>query len=136
MTEDLAASDADRQLGGVLIKILIVDDSETVRCHVRTVLEQAGFAILEAPDGIEGLRVLQENPEIAAIVVDVNMPRMNGMEMLERMRTLKLSRPALVLTSEADLSLISRAKAAGAKGWLVKPAKSVALTSAVKKILG
>lgn len=116
--------------------ILIVDDSETVRQHVRAALNEAGFATLEAGDGVEGLAALEKNTNIAAIVLDVNMPRMGGLDMLERIQQAGNMKPALVLTSEADPALINRAKAAGAKGWLVKPIKPPLLAAAMKKILG
>jgi len=116
-------------------QILVVEDSETVRDHIRVALEPLGHTVIEATDGVEGLRVLAEGPDVSAIVLDVNMPRMNGIEMLERVHRDGLLRPTLILTSEADPVLIDRAKAAGAKGWLLKPVKPALLASAMRKIL-
>ncbi|MBN2192988.1 MAG: response regulator [Polyangiaceae bacterium] len=117
-------------------RILVVEDSETVRDHVRRAVEPLGHTIVEAADGVEGLKALSGNADaIDAIVLDVNMPRMSGIDMLERIHRDGKLRPTLVLTSEADPSLIERAKAAGAKGWLLKPIKPQLLASAIERIL-
>lgn len=116
-------------------EILVVEDSETVREHVRSALEPFGHKIVEACDGMEGLNLLRQSSSIGAIVLDVNMPRMSGIEMLERAQAEGLVRPTVVLTSEADPVLIERAKVAGAKGWLLKPIKPALLVSAIERIL-
>src|SRR6187399_2358596 len=66
-------------------KILIVDDSGTVRQQVRLALTQGGFDVVEAGDGIEATEKLAQNADVAAMVCDVNMPRMNGIELLEKL---------------------------------------------------
>jgi len=114
--------------------ILVVDDSETVRQHVRECLEHAGFAVIEASDGVEGLEVVESTPDLSLVMLDVNMPRMGGLDMLERMQQQNRTPPVLVLTSEAQPALIERAKAAGAKGWLVKPVKPDLLVAAIGKV--
>jgi two-component system chemotaxis response regulator CheY len=119
-------------------KVMVLDDSETVRKQVGAALEGAGYAAIEAKDGLDGLAQLEADPQIAMVVLDVNMPRMGGLEMLDRMRkheTLAAT-PVLVLTTEADPSLIDRARSAGAKGWLVKPVKPDLLVKAVDRFLG
>ncbi len=119
-------------------KVMVLDDSETVRKQVGAALEGAGYAVVEAKDGVDGLGQLESDNEIAMVVLDINMPRMGGLEMLERMRKRDNleETPVLILTTEADPTLIDRARAAGAKGWLVKPVKPDLLVKAVDRFLG
>jgi len=115
--------------------VLIVDDSETVRQHVSRSLIGAGFGTIEAADGVEGLvRALTE--DVSLVLLDVNMPRLNGLDMLDRMREdpKGAALPVLMLTTEAQPSMIERAKKAGAKGWMIKPVKPELLVSAVSRL--
>jgi two-component system chemotaxis response regulator CheY len=118
-------------------KVLVVDDSLSVRQQVASALAGTGLAVVEASDGADGLAKLESESEIGLVVLDVNMPRMNGLEMLEAMK--QGGRHAhvhvVMLTSEGQQSLIERAKKAGAKGWIVKPFKPELLVAAVKKLL-
>jgi len=115
-------------------KILIVDDSETIRQRVSGALENAGFETLTAKDGVEGLvSVQQEAP--AMVILDVNMPRMNGLDMLDNLDVKKSGLPVLLLTTEVEPSLMARAKLAGAKGWMVKPVSLERLVDAVRKVV-
>jgi len=66
--------------------ILVVDDSGTVRQQVSMALKQAGFAIVEAADGQEALAAIESNPAIDMVVCDVNMPVLNGLEMVEKVK--------------------------------------------------
>ena len=118
-------------------KILIVDDSETIRQQVRFALPPADFVVLEASDGLEGLEQVAQEDDIALVLLDVNMPRLGGLDMLERLRAEpKHSQVAvLMLTTEVERSLIERAKRAGAKGWLIKPVKPELLLAAVTKFI-
>jgi two-component system chemotaxis response regulator CheY len=118
-------------------KILIVDDSATVRQQVRVALETCGFELLEAGDGAEGKSKIENDPAIALVILDVNMPRMNGLEMLEKLHEEGGSSrlQVVMLTSEGQQSLVERAKKAGAKGWIVKPFKAELLAAAVRKLL-
>lgn len=117
-------------------KVLVVDDSPTVRLQVSTVLKQAGFVVIEAFDGQDGLEKVLADPDIGAAILDVNMPRMNGLEMLEAVKAKgKTHVNVLMLTSEGQKDLLERAKKAGAKGWIVKPFKADLLVGAVKKLL-
>jgi two-component system, chemotaxis family, chemotaxis protein CheY len=117
-------------------KILIVDDSETIRITVTATLESAGFAVLQAVDGLDGLAQLAEH-DIALVILDVNMPRLGGLEMLEKVQAdPKLSKiPVVMLTTEAHFALIDRAKKLGAKGWMIKPVKPENLIAAAKKVV-
>jgi two-component system chemotaxis response regulator CheY len=117
--------------------IIVIDDSETIRAQVKLVLDGAGYAVLEAEDGIQGAALIRDNPGAVLTICDVNMPRMSGLDMLEHVKTLALSHapPVLMLTTEGRPDLIDRARAAGAKGWIVKPFKPNMLLATVKKIV-
>jgi len=115
-------------------KILVVDDSDTVRQQVRQSLIPAGYDILEAVDGMDGLEKLRGNGDLAAVLCDVNMPRMSGLDMIASAHTEGLLTPIIMLTSEGQPSLIRRAKESGARGWIVKPFKVDLLVAAVNKI--
>lgn len=116
--------------------ILIVDDSSTVRQQVSLCLKHAGFAIVEAADGQQGLDSVGANRDIAMVVCDVNMPVMNGLEMVERVKSQPAHRalPILMLTTEGQPSLIKRAKQAGAVGWIVKPFDANQLVQAARHL--
>jgi two-component system chemotaxis response regulator CheY len=117
-------------------KVLVVDDSETIRLEVSRSLGQAGFSILEARDGVEGLALAAQHLDLSLVVLDVNMPVMNGLDMLDRLKQDPKTAPipVLLLTTEAQESLIERAQRAGAKGWLIKPVKPEILQKAASKI--
>ncbi len=117
-------------------KILVVDDSVTVRQQVGLALGQAGFEVIEAADGQEGLDKISANPDLLMVITDVNMPQMNGLEMLEKLKADPKHAKLIVfmLTTEGQPELIDRAKKAGAKGWIVKPFKAELLVSAAKKL--
>jgi two-component system, chemotaxis family, chemotaxis protein CheY len=115
--------------------VLIVDDSQTIRQQVAGALEGAGYAVIEAADGIEGLERIAQH-DLCMVVLDVNMPRLNGLEMLEQLKTnpTHAGLPVLLLTTEVQPELIERAKRAGALGWIIKPAKLDQLVLAVNKL--
>lgn len=118
-------------------KVLVVDDSATIRQQVSAALSAAGFEVLEAFDGEDGIAKIEGNPEIGLVILDVNMPRMNGLEMLEMVKA-GGKNPALnvvMLTSEGQKSLVDRARKAGAKGWIVKPFKAEHVVATAKKLL-
>jgi two-component system, chemotaxis family, chemotaxis protein CheY len=115
-------------------KILVVDDSETIRQRVTGALEQAGFVVTTAQDGIEGLQRIQEEKP-AMVILDVNMPRMNGLDMLDSIDVKTSGIPVLLLTTEVQPSLMARAKKAGAKGWMVKPVNVDQLVETVRKVI-
>ena len=116
--------------------ILIVDDSATVRQQVGTALREAGFDVVEAVDGQEGAETIEKRTDISVVVCDVNMPRMTGIEMLERVKGAgaRADLPIVMLTTESQPALIQKAKGLGAKGWVVKPFKANLLVAAVQKL--
>lgn len=117
-------------------KILIVDDSATVRQQVRSALTPSGFEVLEAADGFEGLEAMDASQDLAAVLCDVNMPRMGGLQMLEiaKAKGRLPALPVVMLTTEGQPALVQQAKAMGAKGWIVKPFKPEQLVAAMRKL--
>ena len=99
-------------------------------------LRGAGFEIIEALDGKAGADTIDARTDISLVLCDVNMPRMNGMEMLAQVkaepRNAKL--PILMLTTEGQPALMRRAKEAGATGWIVKPFNPAQLVAAVQRL--
>lgn len=119
-------------------KVLVIDDSATVRQQVGLALAQSGFSVIEAVDGLDGIQQLNANPDVGLLVCDINMPNMNGLEMLERIQAEKHGGsivPAIMLTTEGQPELVARAKKAGAKAWIVKPFKAELLVAAVSKLI-
>jgi two-component system chemotaxis response regulator CheY len=117
-------------------RVLIVDDSSTMRQQVSVALVSAGYETVEASDGKLGASQIQSRNDLALVICDINMPNMNGLEMLEHVkaRIATLGLPVVMLTTERNPEAIARAKAAGAKGWLVKPFKPQALVSIADKL--
>ena len=115
-------------------KILVIDDSPTVRQQVGLALSQAGFQVVEAVDGLDAIGKVDATVDM--LICDVNMPRMNGLEMLEKLRTdvRWKALPVVMLTTEGQPGLIERAKKAGAKGWIIKPFKAELLVAAVQRL--
>jgi len=118
--------------------VMIVDDSQMVRKQVARTLLAAGFVVVEAQDGADALVQLSSViPAPALIVLDVNMPKMGGIEFLQSLRGRGpgFAMPAVVmLTTEGDPKLMQQAKALGAKGWIIKPFRSEMLLAAVQKL--
>src|SRR5450432_502392 len=118
----------------VVKKILVVDDSETVRQQVRLALAPAGYELIDAVDGLDGLSKMRSHRDLSAVLCDVNMPNMTGLQMVETARDEGTMLPIIMLTSEGQPSLIKRARELGAKGWIVKPFKLELLLAAVNKV--
>ncbi|MDE3032936.1 MAG: response regulator, partial [Acidobacteriota bacterium] len=116
--------------------ILTVDDSSTMRQMIAFTLKEAGFEILEAGDGVEALERAQ-GQKLSLIITDVNMPRMDGITLVQRLRALPAFRftPILVLTTESGLDMKQKGKVAGATGWIVKPFSPEKLLEVVNKVL-
>ncbi|CAN1572596.1 CheY FOG, CheY-like receiver [Caulobacteraceae bacterium] len=115
--------------------VLTVDDSRTMRDMLRLALVAAGFRVIEAIDGVDGLQVLAgETPDV--IITDINMPNLDGFGFIEAVRsdaTWK-STPILVLTTESDPEKKLRAREAGATGWIVKPFSPDKLVHAIRRV--
>ena len=117
-------------------KVLIIDDSSSVRRQLSAALGSAGFVVLEAADGVEGAEQIRAESDLALVICDVNMPRLSGLDMLERLQHEIAQRqlPVVMLTTEGQPEAMTRAKKWGAKGWIVKPFKEQLLLGAVQKL--
>ncbi|MFZ5585560.1 MAG: response regulator [Thermodesulfobacteriota bacterium] len=118
--------------------ILIVDDSATLRMSVEMTLKAAGFEVVQAINGQEGLETLQRleagQRRPAMIISDVNMPVMDGITFIKEVKKTPFRYlPILVLTTEREDSKKLEGKKAGASGWLVKPFKPETLLAVVRK---
>jgi len=118
-------------------KILVVDDSKAIRQSVTFVLEQNDFEVLDAEDGLDALEKLGDQ-QVDLIITDVNMPNMNGIELIQEVRRQERLKfvPILVLTTESQNSIMDKGKAAGATGWIVKPFSTDKLLAAVRRVIG
>jgi two-component system chemotaxis response regulator CheY len=116
--------------------ILTVDDSRTMREMLRRALEDSGFNVVQAEDGVHGLEVLDGMDRPDVIITDVNMPRMDGLTFIEEVRSEQARRviPILVLSTESDVEKKARARKAGATGWIVKPFDPVKLVDAIRRV--
>lgn len=118
-------------------KIMIVDDSVSIRKSVSFVLSQEGYDVIEAEDGLDGLKKAEATP-VDMVITDINMPNMNGIELVTNLRLIAHYKfvPIIALTTESQDSKMQEGKAAGATGWIVKPFTAEKLTAIVKKLLG
>lgn len=133
----VANDGANRPLTRIRVKkVLVVDDSQSIRNEVSDALGPAGYNVLQAADAGEAFACLAKHQDVCILVLDVNMPGMNGLEVLEHLHKEQSAPglPVLMLTTEAERTLIDRAKKAGAKGWLLKPIKPHLLVSTVSRI--
>lgn len=119
-------------------RVLAVDDSATVRQVVQSTLEGAGYQVVLAEDGQKALGVLTEQKNrFDMVLTDLNMPNLNGIDLIREVRSLPEHRfiPVLMLTSEDQADLKKAGKLAGASCWLNKPFKPENLLSIVKMVL-
>ncbi len=119
-------------------RILVVDDSESIRSLLKFNLEANGYETDTASDGIKALESLESSKEgYSLILTDLHMPNMNGLELIERIRANKDYRfmPILFLTTETNPEMKQRARRAGATGWIVKPFVTEQLIKTVRKVL-
>jgi len=117
--------------------ILSVDDSASVRQMVKLTLTGAGYNVVQAGDGVEGLAKAKDSA-VDLVVTDLNMPGMNGLGLIRELRKLPAYKgvPIIFLTTESDAAMKQEAKAAGATGWITKPFQQEQLVAVVRKVLG
>ena len=117
--------------------IMTIDDSAIVRQMVRFTLEDAGYDVVEACDGMDALEKL-DGSGVEMMLVDVNMPRLDGISLIKKAREQTAFKfiPMIMLTTESQADKKQEGKSAGATGWIVKPFKPEQLLSVVKKVLG
>ena len=118
--------------------ILIVDDSSSLRTVVKIALQRAGYDVLEAGDGVEGLAKLDQQQKVHLIVSDVNMPNMDGITFVQKVKQHPRHKfaPVVMLTTEGHPQLIQQARDHGAKGWIVKPFDPALLLKAAERLAG
>jgi len=122
-------------------KILVVDDSATLRASVNYTLKSAGFETINAVNGADGLEKLTEahkhGDQIGMIISDINMPVMTGIDLLRSLRKLPQYKftPIVLVTTESQAEKKKEGKAAGATGWIVKPFEPEQLLAVVTKVL-
>ena len=117
-------------------KILLVDDSVSMREMVGFTLKGAGYAVSQAEDGVEALKFAQGNT-VDLVITDINMPNMDGITLIKELRGLPAYKfiPILTLTTENSSEKKQLGKIAGATGWIVKPFDPDHLLSTVKRVL-
>lgn len=117
--------------------ILAVDDSASIRQMVSFTLKSAGYDVIEAIDGMDGLEKAK-SLSIDLVLTDQNMPRMDGLTLIKSLRAMRqyASTPILMLTTESSDAMKSQGRAAGATGWLVKPFDPQKLIEVVRKVIG
>lgn len=115
--------------------ILAVDDSASMRQMVSFALRAAGYVVLEAGDGTEAVAKL--SGPVDMVITDLNMPRMDGIELIKhiRIRSIHKHIPILMLTTESQPARKEAAKAAGATGWIIKPFRTDQLLAAISRVL-
>jgi two-component system chemotaxis response regulator CheY len=120
-----------------MAQVLIVDDSATVRNEVSSFLAANDLSVEVAVDGKDGLDKLQKDSQIKLVISDVNMPNMDGLTMAEKVRSDLGNHGVniIMLTTESDPRMKSRGKAAGVKGWIVKPFKGDNVVGSIKKLV-
>jgi len=117
-----------------MAKILVVDDESGIRDVLCDGLHLAGFTTVTAIEGVDALKILRDEP-VDLIIADINMPRINGYEMLERLREQGDDTPALLLTARHDRADVTRGLRLGADDYVTKPFGLEELTLRVKAIL-
>lgn len=118
-------------------KILFVDDSASMRQVVGMALSSAGYQVATAVDGQDGSTKLEQG-RYDAIITDLNMPNMNGLEFIKVVKQHARNKftPVIMLTTESSAALKQQGQAAGAKVWVVKPFKPEQLLAVLKKLIG
>ncbi|QDU55613.1 response regulator [Aeoliella mucimassa] len=115
---------------------LVVDDSRSLRTMVSDTLEEAGYNVLQCANGQEALDTVAEK-SVDFVITDVNMPLMDGLTLVKRLRSLPGMQyiPILILTTESTSNMKNRGRLAGATGWMVKPFNPAQLINVVTRIV-
>lgn len=118
------------------MKILIVDDSETLRTQLRKDLEAGQHSVIEAEDGLQGLDSLTKESGIELILCDVNMPRMDGITMCAKIQESPEMKkiPRIMMTTESSPEMKAQGKAAGVTAWITKPYVAEKLLAVIGKL--
>lgn len=120
-----------------MAQILVVDDSAAIRNEVSSFLSENGFTVDTAVDGADGLNKAREATDLKLILSDINMPNVDGLTMVEKIRDELGNKTVniLMLTTDNDPNMKARGKAAGVKGWIVKPFNGAAALGVIGKLV-
>ena len=121
------------------MKLLVVDDSSTMRRIIKNTLSRLGYEdILEGEDGVEAWSVLNENPDIGMLITDWNMPEMNGLELVKKVRADARfeNLPIIMVTTEGGKTEVITALKAGVNNYIVKPFTPQVLKEKLSAVLG
>ncbi len=121
-----------------MFKILLVDDFATIRLAVKKALAHGPYECVEAADGLKGIELAEQTPDLSLVICDLNMPNLDGFGFVERFRKLpgREKTPVFLLTTESSPESKARGKSLGVTGWMIKPFNAESMSAAVKKILG
>ena len=121
------------------MKILVVDDSSTMRRIIKSTLARLGYKdILEGADGVEGWAQMDANPDIDMLITDWNMPEMNGLELVRKVRADERFKdlPIIMATTEGGKAEVITALKAGVNNYIVKPFTPQVLKEKLGAVLG
>ena len=124
-----------------MFKILLIDDSDTIRHQLAEMIDSIDRTIIMAANGKEGLDRFMSDPEIGLIFCDINMPVMDGIQFVESVAAAvekgqAIRCPIVILTTESEVAKVMRAKKAGITGWLIKPPKKETIEKIIAKFSG
>lgn len=121
------------------MKLLVVDDSSTMRRIIKNTLSRLGYEdVLEGEDGVQGWNVLNENPDMGMLITDWNMPEMNGLELVKKVRADArfTDLPIIMVTTEGGKTEVITALKAGVNNYIVKPFTPQVLKEKLAAVLG
>ncbi|MDD4507183.1 MAG: chemotaxis response regulator CheY [Sulfurospirillaceae bacterium] len=121
------------------MKLLVVDDSSTMRRIIKNTLSRLGFNdVLEAEHGVEAWQIMDKTPDINVLITDWNMPEMNGLELVRKVRAEKKydSMPIIMVTTEGGKTEVITALKAGVNNYIVKPFTPQVLKEKLEDVLG
>jgi two-component system, chemotaxis family, chemotaxis protein CheY len=118
------------------MRVLTVDDSRTILALLQHTLSGAGFEVIQAMDGQQGLDMLARG-DVDVVITDINMPVMDGIEFIKNVRAKgeHQSLPILILTTETSQEKRDQGRAAGGTGWIVKPFNPEKLVSVINRVV-
>ena len=134
--DDSTNSDTQTDEACMTKRILTIDDSRTIRDMLNLTLSEAGFEVLQAVDGEDGIDVLEKQERVDVVITDINMPKMDGYGVIRHIRGQSRynGMPVLVLTTESEKDKRNVAREAGATGWMVKPFDPERLIATINKV--
>ncbi|MGD9595579.1 chemotaxis response regulator CheY [Wolinella succinogenes] len=121
------------------MKLLVVDDSSTMRRIIKNTLSRLGYNdVLEGENGVEGWEQMDANADIKVLITDWNMPEMNGLELVKKVRADKrfVDIPIIMVTTEGGKAEVITALKAGVNNYIVKPFTPQVLKDKLEAVLG